>query len=242
MLEIAGDAVHVWEAPLTVPAASVRTLFEMLSPWEQDRARKFVEDRGYNQYVISRAHMRQVLARYTGIDPSQIEFTIVGDGKPALAKQGHRKIFFNNTHSAQLGLIAVTVGREVGIDMEHIRELPRALQVSKRFFTPEEHESLLNLSHDDMIRAFLSIWTRREAGTKARGASVWRGLGSWKGSRMARRPGIIANESTEFTTTMLDLGPDYIGAVVAAGSGWSVQMRGPVTEMKSLTLTPGFVS
>ena len=123
-------------------------------------------------------------------------------------------------------MIAVTSGREVGIDMERVRDIERALQLSKRFFLPEEHAGLEGLPPDEMIRAFLGIWCRREAGTKARGASVWRGLGSWKGSRMARRPGVQASDDTEFATEMLPIGPDYIGAVVAAGTGWKVVMKG----------------
>ncbi|HUQ49065.1 MAG TPA: 4'-phosphopantetheinyl transferase superfamily protein [Gemmatimonadaceae bacterium] len=229
MIDLAPDIVDVWESPLDIPEEHVTQLYDTLSLGEQTRAKAFVDARGYRQYVISRGRMRQVLSLYTDVPAPDIHFTVVGDGKPALMDQGPRKIFFNNTHSGGLGLIAVTSGREVGIDMERVRDIERALQVSKRFFTPDEHAELAALPADEMIRAFLSIWCRREAGTKARGASVWRGLGSWNGpSRMARRPGIQADDSTEFTTSMLDLGADYIGAVVAAGSGWEVKMKGQV--------------
>lgn len=227
MTELSRDIVDVWEAPHTVSEDDVEQLFQLLSGLEQIRAKRFVDARGYTQYVVSRARMRQVLAHYTGISAHEIRFTIVGDGKPALSDRSH-DLFFNNTHSGDLGLIAVTRGREVGIDLERFRDIERAHRVSKRFFTPEEHESLTVLEGDEMIRAFLAIWTSREAGTKARGASVWRGLGSWKGSRMARRPGVQADDSTEFTTRMLDLGHDYVGAVVAAGNDWEIRMRGAV--------------
>jgi 4'-phosphopantetheinyl transferase len=227
LIELEDNVVDVWEAAHTVSDDDVEQLFGLLSGFEQLRAKRFVEARGYRQYVVSRARMRQVLSHYTGIPAHKIAFTIVGDGKPALADRSHR-LFFNNTHSGDLGLIAVTRAREVGIDMERFRDIDRAHRVSQRFFTPEEHASLEALEGDAMIRAFLSIWTSREAGTKARGASVWRGLGSWKGSRMARRPGVQADDSTEFTTRMLDLGADYVGAVVAAGNDWEVRMRGAV--------------
>jgi 4'-phosphopantetheinyl transferase len=227
LIELPADVVDVWEAPHSVPDDNVELLFDLLSGFEQIRAKRFVDARGYRQYVISRARMRQVLAHYTGVSAQEINFTIVGDGKPALSDRRH-DIFFNNTHSGELGLIAVTRGREVGIDMERFRDIERARRVSQRFFTFEEHESLTVLDGDEMIRAFLAIWTSREAGTKARGASVWRGLGSWKGSRMARRPGVQADESTRFTTRMLDLGNEYVGAVVAAGAEWEIRMRGEV--------------
>ena len=223
------DVVDVWECPLDLPEDQVTPLYDMLSLGEQTRAKAFIDARGYRQYVISRGRMRQVLSFYTDIPAAEIHFTVVGDGKPALMDQGPQKIFFNNTHSGGLGLIAVTTGREVGIDMERVRDIERALQVSKRFFTAVEHARLAALPSEELIRAFLSIWTRREAGTKARGASVWRGLGSWKGpSRMARRPGIQADDATEFSTAMLELGADYIGAVVAAGTGWAIKMKGQV--------------
>ncbi len=229
MIEIAHDVVDVWETPLAISDVEVAELFELLTSVEQSRSRGFVDDRGYRQYVISRAQMRKVLSSYTGTPARDIDFMVVGDGKPALRNQSESGIFFNNTHSGELGLIAVTIGREVGVDMEKVRQLERALQLSKRFFAPDEHESLTALPAEEMIREFMRIWTRREAGTKARGASVWRGLGSWKGSRMARRPGVQANDATEFTTAMLDLGTEYIGAVVAAGTDWRVEMRGAVS-------------
>ena len=228
MIDLAPDSVDVWETPHDIADDEVARLFDLLSLGEQTRSKGFINTRGYRQYVISRGRMRQVLSLYTDVTAQDIHFTVVGDGKPALMDQGPKKIFFNNTHSGGLGLIAVTSGREVGIDMERVRDIERALQLSTRFFTPEEHAELEALPQTEMIRAFLSIWTRREAGAKARGASVWRGLGSWKGSRMARRPGVQADDSTEFTTTTLDLGADYIGAVVAAGAGWRVAMRGMV--------------
>ena len=228
LIEIAPDAVDVWRSRLDISDEDVAKLFDILSDGERARSKGFIDARGYRQYVISRGRMRQVLALYTDIEPPEIQFTVVGDGKPALYDQTSRKIFFNNTHSGSLGLIAVTSGREVGIDMERVRDIERALQLSKRFFLPDEHAELENLPRDEMIRAFLEIWCRREAGTKARGASVWRGLGSWKGSRMARRPGVQADDSTEFKTEMLPIGPDYIGAVVAAGTDWKVEMKGEV--------------
>jgi len=226
LIELAHDAVDVWASSLDISDEAVTRLFDLLSLGEQTRSKGFIDARGYRQYVISRGRMRQVLALYTDVAPVEIHFTVVGDGKPALFDQGPQKIFFNNTHSGGLGLIAVTSDREVGIDMERVRDIDRALQISKRFFTPEEHAELESLPPDEMIRAFLGVWTRREAGTKARGASVWRGLGSWKGSRMARRPGVQADDSTEFTTEMLPIGADYVGAVVAVGSGWRVEMKG----------------
>ncbi|MEO5904611.1 MAG: 4'-phosphopantetheinyl transferase superfamily protein, partial [Gemmatimonadaceae bacterium] len=226
MIDIATDVVDVWESRLDISDEDVTALFATLSPSEQLRSKGFVYSRGYRQYVISRGRMRQVLALYIDVAPPEIQFTVVGDGKPALFDRTFRNIFFNNTHSAGLGLIAVTSGREVGIDMERVRDIERALQLAERFFLPEEHAELQALPADEMIRAFLEIWCRREAGTKARGASVWRGLGSWKGSRMARSPGVQADDTTEFTTAMLPIGPDYIGAVVAAGSGWKVKMKG----------------
>lgn len=226
MIEIAPDLVDVWESRLDISDEGVAKLFDILSRGEQARSKGFMYSRGYRQYVISRARMREVLSLYTGVEPAEIQFTVVGDGKPALFDQTSQKIFFNNTHSGGLGLIAVTSGREVGIDMERVRDIERALQISKRFFTPDEHAGLEALPAEEMILAFLAIWCRREAGTKARGASVWRGLGSWKGSRMARRPGVQADDETEFTTSMLPIGPDYVGAVVAAGSAWTVAMKG----------------
>lgn len=220
-IELAPDAVDVWIAPLDLDEHEMEGMLERLSPSEQKRVGALLEEKAVRQYVVSRAMQRQILAGYVGGRPSEISFGIVAMGKPTLSYPNDIGLTFNTTHSGNRVIIAVTANRDVGVDAESVRPIPRALKVSKRVFSPEEHEMLSSLPPEELDRAFLSIWVRREGTAKARGDSVWRGLASWKNGEIENSPG-----RRDWRVEYLDLGPEFVGVVVAKGDDWRVEMRG----------------
>ncbi|MDO8500933.1 MAG: 4'-phosphopantetheinyl transferase superfamily protein [Gemmatimonadaceae bacterium] len=221
-IELAPDVVDVWMAPLDVNADEMNALLHRLSPSEQKRVGALLEERAVHQYVVSRAMQRQLLAGYVGGSPADISFGVVGMGKPTLSKPNDIGLTFNTTHSGNLVIIVVTANRDVGVDVEKLKPIPRALQVAKRFFSEDEYRMLSALPEDEIDLAFLSIWVRREGTAKARGDSVWRGLASWKNGEIDREQ----VKKREWTVVPLDLGPDFVGVVVARGNDWRVVMRG----------------
>ena len=218
-LELAPDVVDVWMAPLDVGEKKMEDFLHRLSPSEQKRVGALLEDKAIHQYVVSRAMQRQLLADYVGGLPSEISFGIVAMGKPTLSKPNDIGLKFNTTHTGNLIIIAVTKERDIGVDAEKVRPLPRALKVARRFFSGAEYRMLSALPESEIERAFLSIWVRREGTAKARGDSVWRGLASWKN-------GALESSSHEWTVEPLDLGPEFVGVVVARGHDWRIVMRG----------------
>ena len=78
---------------------------------------------------------------------------------------------------------------------------------------------LARLPENELDRAFLSIWVKREGTAKARGDSVWRGLASWKN-------GELEKSAHEWTVEPIDLGPEFVGVVVARGHDWRIVKRG----------------
>ena len=221
MIELKSDVVDVWTAPLNVDEAEMDDLLHRLSPWEQKRVAGLLEEKAARQYVVSRAMQRQLLAQYVGGSPADIQFGMVAMGKPTLSRPNDIGLQFNTTHSGDLVIIAVTANRDVGVDVERVKPVPRALQVSRRCFSAEEHSHLESVPAERLPAEFLSIWVRREGTAKARGDGVWRGLASWKNGEADRL-------ARDFTVRYLDLGPEFVGVVVARGSGWRVEMRGPI--------------
>jgi 4'-phosphopantetheinyl transferase len=221
-IELAPDVVDVWMAPLDVDLQELEALLHRLSPSEQKRVCGLLEERAVRQYIVSRAMQRQLLANYVGGHPSEISFGVVAMGKPTLSKPNDIGLTFNTTHSGDLVIIAVTANRDVGVDVEKVRPITRALQVAKRFFSEIEYETLAALPEEQLDRAFLSIWVKREGTAKARGDSVWRGLASWKNGEL--------EESThQWRVEPIPLGPEFIGVVVARGDDWKIVMRGRPT-------------
>lgn len=220
LIDLAPDAVDVWHGRLDLNADEMQGMRESLSPAERERAAAFPEERAARQYVVSRAYQRRLLAAYVGASPADIRFGMVGMGKPTLSHPNDIGLTFNTTHSGNLVVIAVTAKREVGVDTEHIRPISRALRLAKRFFSEEEFRMLSALPDAELDRAFLTVWVRREGTTKARGDSVWRGLASWRNGEL-EETGALA-----YRVEPLELGPEFVGVVVANGSDWRVVMRG----------------
>jgi 4'-phosphopantetheinyl transferase len=196
-------------------------MLSRLSAGEQQRVGTLIEERAVRQYVVSRAMQRHILASYVGAAPSDVRFGYVAMGKPTLAHPNNIGLSFNTTHSGDLVIIAVTANRDVGVDVEQIRPIPRALKVSKRVFSAAEHDWLTTLPADQLDKEFLSIWVKREGTAKARGDSVWRGLASWKGGALENTPARLA-----WKVEYLDLGPGFVGVVVANGEDWRIVMKG----------------
>jgi 4'-phosphopantetheinyl transferase len=219
LIELAPDVVDVWSAPLDVDDRELEELLGRLSPGEQARVKALPEEKAVRQYIVSRAMQRQLLASYVGGSPSDIQFGYVAMGKPTLSRPNPIGLQFNTTHSGRLVIIAVTANRDVGVDVEQVRSVPRALKVARRCYSSEEYDRIAGLEGEVLDREFLSIWVKREGTAKARGDSVWRGLASWK-------DGELEHLAAEFDVKFLDLGPEFVGVVVARGFDWRVVMRG----------------
>jgi len=222
LLDLPEDTVDIWEAALDPGEAELDRLSTVLTSAEIERAGRYANERGRLQYIVSRALQRWILAAYTGDKPEDVRFSWVAQGKPILSPNP-LGISFNTTHSGNLTLLAVS-RREVGIDVESVRPLPRAQAVAKRFFTTEESEMVQRAADGERDRVFLSIWTRREGGAKARGLGVWRGLAYWD-DRVDPDDRALPPKHGPWSTQMLELGSDYVGAVIASGDDWRPRHR-----------------
>jgi phosphopantetheinyl transferase len=107
-------------------------LLELLCEQEQARAARIVQARRRELWVRSRGVLRGLLARYLDADPCELRFALGAHGKPALRgepRESRRdggsgpgeELRFNLSHSGELMLVAVTAGREVGVDVELAR-------------------------------------------------------------------------------------------------------------------------
>lgn len=178
------DAVDVWRVDLGGAAAGLE---DLLCVQERARAGRLVRARQRTLWVRSRGTLRALLGRYLDREPRELRFELGAHGKPALCDGGSLR--FNLSHSGELMLVAVTAGREIGVDVERPRE---------RY-----------------TEAFLRAWTMREAAVKCLGI----GLGSaplLAGDASAQAAeGKGALDVDGLWTAELDLGPGAIAAVAA---------------------------
>ncbi len=220
-IELPAEAVDVWQGRLDVDESEMDGMLSCLSESEQHRIGDLLVERAVRQHVVSRALQRQILSAYAGGSPADIRFGVVAMGKPTLSHPNTNRLTFNTTHSGSLVVIAVTSGREVGVDLENVRPIPKALQLARRFFSDSEFRLLEETPDSQRDRAFLEVWTRREGTAKARGDSVWRGLASWKDGELEE-----STRASRFTVQPIPLGDEFVGVVVAEGDDWTLRMNG----------------
>jgi len=120
-----------------------------------------------------RSALRRVLGSYLHIPPESIAFVYGDKGKPTLLPaQNSLDLRFNVSHSGSLGILAVTNGCELGVDIETRQSVVDYMAISRRFFAPREHEALAKVPEELRQHAFLRCWTRKESYVKALGQGL----------------------------------------------------------------------
>ena len=84
---------------------------------------------------------RQILGRYLDREADSLVFGLHPGGKPLLEGPDQR-LGFNLSHSRGVGLLAVTVGAHVGIDIEIERDINDQLRIARSMMTRAEVDVL----------------------------------------------------------------------------------------------------
>lgn len=165
-------SVHV-DLVLTDSAGALAKRAEylpLMSPEERERMSRLVFERDRQRFLLTRALVRTMLSRYAPVKPADWQFIANVHGRPEILDRpaGVPDLRFNISHTEGLIACAVTIGREVGVDVEHVnRRLTQ--DVAARFFAPAEVAHLQSLPEDEQARVFFDYWTLKEAYIKARG-------------------------------------------------------------------------
>lgn len=162
------NEIHVWRVEAT---DQIDDWVARLSQAEQDRAAKFRFAKDRRLFVTAHAALRSILAQYLSVSPLGIEFIIGGQGKPRLTPTCGTNIHFNLSHSSDRAVIAVA-SREVGVDVECIKDHFAFEEVAENFFTGREVAALRSLPSHLQRQAFYQCWTCKEAFLKAKGTGL----------------------------------------------------------------------
>ena len=166
-------------------------------------------------------YLRAILAKYMQCKPGELAFFYGEHGKPALASPWDKsQLRFNLSHAAGLALIAISLRREIGVDVEHLnRKVGQMKDIAKRFFAPGEYEQLCALPREERRRAFFCCWTRKEAYLKALGAGLTHSLKNFEVSlgRKAELLWIREGNTEDWTLQHLEPAKGYVGSVAIAG-------------------------
>lgn len=231
-VELGKDEIHVWRVHLD--DYDDRTLDQLkatLAPDEKARAERLVFPRDRNAFVATRGILRELLGRYLGRLPAQIEFDYGPQGKPRLRPELSKEkespktsVQFNVSHSHGVALLAFAIARQVGVDVELVRPDFAGEGIAERYFSPQEVTELRNLPASLRDESFFLCWTRKEAYIKARGEGLHVPLDSFHVSLTPGKPEILqAADSSRWSLRSLRPAPRYAGALVGEGKGWRLR-------------------
>ncbi|MDE2985414.1 MAG: 4'-phosphopantetheinyl transferase superfamily protein [Gemmatimonadota bacterium] len=168
LADLRDGVVHIWEGRLDVPDSVTAAARSLLSRDERARADRFVYDRHRRRYTVAQAHLRRVLAGLTGIRPEKIGFRFGKHGKPFL-RTGPS---FNQSHSGERIMIAVSARGRLGVDIEEIRVVKYLLAIADKNFGADEAAQLHSAAGHERQELFFRLWTRKEAFLKALGVGL----------------------------------------------------------------------
>jgi 4'-phosphopantetheinyl transferase len=163
------ESLDVYWFPLQASPEQCAAWRVWLSPEELRRADRFLDQAHGARYIAAHAHLRWILAQRLGCAPAEVGFTRAPSGKPRLAQGG---LFFNLSHSHQLGLLGIHPSAEIGVDIEYQIRPRNWPGLAQRCFTAAECAWLEQQDPEGYAGHFCRLWTLKEAWMKADGRGL----------------------------------------------------------------------
>ena len=166
---VAGEHVCIHRIDLDLLAQRADcTAREERDAW---RASRFRFERDRRRYLASRLALRHLLAAALGADLAALRLAEDGNGKPCLVDEPDR-CHFNLSHSGGLALIALSRAAPVGVDLELAGMMEADGDLVAACLCPAERCQWNAIGLAARRRAFLDLWTRKEAALKAVGLGL----------------------------------------------------------------------
>lgn len=201
----------------------------LLAADEIARADRFHFAKDRNHYLVARGLLRKLLAAYLGIGPTELRFVYAEKGKPSLEASQQGEINFNLAHSKARAIYAFSRGRELGVDLEFIREDLAGEQIAERFFSEREIDQLRTVPAALRKQAFFNCWTRKEAYIKARGEGLSMPLHQFDVSLVPGEDAALLRNHKEpdeverWKMLSVTVPDDYVAALVVEGHEWRLK-------------------
>jgi 4'-phosphopantetheinyl transferase len=220
-----GGEIHVWHAALDREKQFLGRLESTLSLEEKARADRFhfVNDR--NRFVAARGLLRELLGKYLQQTPASLGFSYGKYGKPVLSGgNAAGGLCFNLSHSAGMVVYAIARDRNLGIDVEHVRQESAGEDIAKRYFSVREVSDLQTLPPEARVEGFFHCWTRKEAYLKATGMGLQIPLDSFAVSVLPDKPAqFLAGVEPHWHMAVFHPAECYVSAVVYDGAPCSLK-------------------
>jgi 4'-phosphopantetheinyl transferase len=219
------STIEIWRVPLCVTAHEVAVAADTLTWGEVARAAHFCFQPDRERFVATRGALRHILSEYLREPADEVRLQVKSNGKPTVVAEDC-DLRFNSSYRGDWALHAVTLNREVGIDIEHAD--PRFADVatiSEQMFAPAEAAAITALHVSARVRGFFACWTRKEAFLKALGDGLSRPLNSFAIYSGDDEPRGIWDRGMYWSVQTFAPADGYIASVVFEGRGAKLRLR-----------------
>jgi 4'-phosphopantetheinyl transferase len=224
------NEVHVWYAFLNNSAGQCAAYDELLSKKEKERASRFVRDLDRFRYILRTGILKKLITRYSGLRPGMLRLTYGPYGKPALDDALNvDHLCFNNSESGGHALYAFAQDREIGVDVEQIRDIPEMAHIVRLFFSKAEQAAFVSLLPQEKIKSFFDGWARKEALIKALGGGLSIPLNKFDISPGPENLGTfisrdeVLNPTSKWTIQDVSPSQECSAAVAVEGGGFTIR-------------------
>ena len=214
--ELIAGRPHIWLMDVTRSDFEALADRKLCSTADVARAEALRDAAARRRALARRAALRIILGRYLACEPGAIRLVIAPGGKPVvLPTRGctaRKPLAFSIGHSGDLYCVAVGADTSVGVDVERLRPVSRAGAIASRWFGPVEAASLDGLDGAELDRAFMRLWTCKEALAKRHGAGL-RLMQGQSGEAEVRDALDVTRESEAGRLVAFEPAAGYLGAV-----------------------------
>lgn len=188
-------SIEIHLASLSVSDSDLMRLKGYLTAEELRRGDRLLDRARRDLFFAGRGLLREILGRHLGQEPSSIRLSENSFGKPHLFAEEEKTVAvrFNVSHAGDLLLVAVSAEREVGVDLELVRDDLDYRPMAERYFSAREREELFTLAPEEQIAAFYRCWTRKEAYMKGTGTGFSQPSTAFDVSLQPGRPALLAH-------------------------------------------------
>ena len=171
------DELHIWFVDLDSITYDYRQAFNQLPLKDKERLQAIQTENKREISIKRHVILLQILSYYLNKDISEINLEYNEYGKPYLELT---EIKFNISNSYNFLLVGITMGNELGVDIEKFRSNVEFDKLVERYFTKNEKDFFTTLSETKKEVFFFDLWTMKEAILKATGLGMRLPLNSFE--------------------------------------------------------------
>ncbi|MES3018318.1 MAG: 4'-phosphopantetheinyl transferase superfamily protein [Bacteroidota bacterium] len=203
------NSCHIWDINVSETKPYLESLEAMLSDEEAVKARKFHFQKDTENYIVRRAYLRLFLSKYIGTKAESIVFTSGQNKRPIVDVQHKSSPKFNLSHTDNRVLIAFSY-QELGVDIEKVNPDFHYSEILEHYFTEEEINHITQAIVP--LKAFYTLWTRKEAILKACSKGIIADLAA---IQCVHENELIRSDliSSPWYVTSFDIDEQYTGSV-----------------------------